>query len=38
VLPGNVELAFTPRMPCPNPPCGENPQRFTVMVQIKPRF
>lgn len=35
--PGTYDIVLTARMPCPNPPCGENPQRFTVTVQIKPR-
>jgi hypothetical protein len=37
MAPGSIELAFTARTPCPNPPCGQNPMRLTLTVEIKPR-
>ena len=37
VKPGTAEVVLTARAPCPNPPCGENPPRFTVTLQISSR-
>jgi hypothetical protein len=34
---GTIDMAFTARTPCPNPPCGQNPLRLTLNVEIKPR-
>jgi hypothetical protein len=34
---GDVEIVLTARTPCPNPPCGENPARYTVTMKITSR-
>ena len=37
VKPGMAEIVLTSRTPCPNPPCGENPAKHTVTLQISSR-
>jgi len=34
VKPGTAEIVLIAQAPCPKPPCGENPARFTVTLQI----
>ena len=33
--PGEVELVFTSRAPCPIPPCAENPLQYTVRLRVR---
>jgi hypothetical protein len=33
---GDAEIVLTARVPCPSPPCEENPARYTVTMRIRP--